>query len=106
LNKPIQLSKHNWTLTGCAGRFLDPDEVMLETDFIREMYERPMPSESGGWDACFEPEDWRGPAWHLVKEEFPAWGGCTYVDFMNFGNTQAYVGHEIFRVDSTSTKDK
>jgi len=96
--KPKQLSTHNWTLAGCTGRFLNSDETMLETDFIREMYERPMLSESGGWDASFEPKDWRGPAWHLVKNELPGWIGYTYAEFISLGCKQSHVEHEIFRV--------
>ena len=94
--KPTQLSKHNWTLIGCSGRFLIANEKIKATDFIRNMCEEPMLSESGGWDTTFKPSDWRGPAWHLARNELPYWVGKTYAEYQKEADISLHQ-YEIFR---------
>lgn len=63
-------------------RVVGNDEPLKAEFLLREMYERPMCSESGGWDTTFKGEGWLGTAWHRVDEELPKWIGST-IDEMN-----------------------
>jgi hypothetical protein len=60
---------------GQTFRVVHPHEPLQEHFLVREMYERPMLSESGGWDTTFKGESWLGTAWHTVEDELPAWVG-------------------------------
>ncbi len=60
---------------GQRFRVVGVDEPLQSHFLVREKHERPMLSESGGWDTTFKREGWKGTAWHKVEDELPAWVG-------------------------------
>lgn len=86
----------NHTLAGKQGRFLKPRDRLRATDYVRELFERPMMSQDGGWDTTFRPDDWRGTFWHTANKELPAWVGKTYQEYLDFCSYNE-PEHEIFR---------
>jgi hypothetical protein len=67
-------------------RVVGHDEPLKSHFLVREKYERPMLSQSGGWDNTFRSEEWRGTAWHTVEDELPAWVDSTYNEFNKLGH--------------------
>lgn len=58
---------------GQKFRVVGIDEPLQSHFLVRDKHERPMLSESGGWDTTFKREGWLGTAWHTVEDELPAW---------------------------------
>ena len=110
--RPYTEDEINYMLHGCTVQFLTYKDVILPGDFVRELYEHPMMSESGGWDTTYKNDKWRGTMWHKASYEIPGWVGKTYQDFLEFmyegriplthggkpGRTHVPYEHEIVRV--------
>ena len=79
---------------GQVLRVVSHDEPLKPHFLVREKYERPMLSESGGWDTTFKGDEWRGTAWHTVENELPAWINRTYNEFNESGRFH----HEIVEI--------
>jgi len=73
------------------------DEPLKEHYLIRERYESPMMSQDGGWDTTYRSEEWRGTAWHLLKEELPGWVGKSYNEYLKFCDLDNPI-HEIIEL--------
>lgn len=84
MSKPQTRDGINYMLHGCTLKVLTANEIILPTDFVRDLYERPMYSESGGWDKTFRNDAWQGPMWHIAEYEIPGWVGKTQKDYFRF----------------------
>lgn len=83
----------NFTLHGKTVKFLSVDDVIMEGDYIRDLVET---GEEGGFNTTFKSEKWRGCSWHLVDNDFTAWIGKTYRDYIAF----AYANKDDITNDS------
>lgn len=84
MTKPYTTDSINYTLHGCTVQFLTADDTIMPGDFVRELYEHPMMSESGGWDTTYKNDKWRGTFWHKASYEMPGWVGRTYMEYLEF----------------------
>lgn len=82
---------------GQVFRVVLPDEPLKPHFLVREMYEGPMFSESGGWDTTFKESGWKGTAWHKVEDELPAWIDKSYNDLRGGGKT-SHFNYEIIEI--------
>ncbi len=100
--QPIQINKINYKLTGCTIQVLGLDDILQETDFIRDLTET---GYDGGFNTTYKPDGWNGLLWHLVGDELSGWVGSTYKDYMLFSVESSKfipkvenMWHEIVRV--------
>jgi hypothetical protein len=93
--KPQTTDNINFNLTGCTVKFLGMDDILESTDFMRELCET---GEEGGFNTTWKPGGWRGTSWHLVNNDFTAWAGKTYRDYLDFAKYDSQMTHEIARV--------
>jgi hypothetical protein len=63
-------------------RVVGHDEELKGHFLIREKYESPMMSQSGGWDTTFKLDGWMGTAWHKLEDETPVLIGKTYNQYI------------------------
>ena len=101
MTKPQTTDKINYTLTGCLIYVLRDNDILRETDFIRELVETGGGGE--GFETTFKNEKWQGPMWHTVDNDFGARIGNTYKDFMTFVGLKSRQ-HEIVRIVPDSVK--
>ena len=83
---------------GQIFRVVHHDEPLQEHFLIREKYERPMISQSKGWDTTFKGDSWLGTAWHTVDDELPAWIGKSIDDFNNFAPGHVQFNYEVIEI--------
>jgi hypothetical protein len=74
------------------------DTILEKGFFVRQRFEFPMMSESGGWDLTFKDNSWMGTAWHLIEEELPYWVGKTYNQYRKHLGHDFPINHEIIRL--------
>jgi len=80
--QPFTLDGIEYVLTGCVVQFLPIDAIIKKDDFIRKLY---------------DPYKTTDLIWHLTKNDFPAWIGQSYRDYMIYTRTNE-PGHELVRV--------
>lgn len=98
----IRIKKINYKLSGCTLKVLGLDDVLEETDFIRDLIETGYDS---GFNTTYKSDDWNGLLWHSVGDELSGWVGSTYREYMlfcvqssKFKPTVETMWHEIVRV--------
>jgi len=88
----------NYTLTGCTLLVLTADVILNSDDYVRDVQESPMYSQDGGWDTTYKCDEWKGPRWHKMEDELPAWVGKSYQDYLDFASDDYNIDMEIVRV--------
>lgn len=74
------------------------DAVIQNGLMIRDIFESPVYSESGGWDKTYKPDGWRGTGWHKAEVELRGWIGRTYKEFSTAINGGEPL-HELFLLE-------
>lgn len=86
--KPQTKDGINYTMYGCILQVLQPSDTIQPGYYVRDCVERPMYSESGGWDTTFTDDRWEGPRWHLVDDEIPGFIGETVNAASEYGEIE------------------
>lgn len=80
------------------GQFVSKDVIIDRGLMVRDLYESPSYSQSGGWDKTYRQEGWLGTAWHPAECELRGWVGQRYSDYID--NVSGGVPlHELFMLE-------